>query len=65
MAGIPFAAVWTAVMFMLALAQLGPMPVLVPSVAWLYWSGQSGSGTVLLVWTIVVAPLEDLLSAPS
>ncbi len=60
-AGIPFAALWTAVMFMLALAQLGPMPVLVPSVAWLYWSGQSGSGTVLLVWTIVVAPLDNIL----
>ena len=60
-AGIPFAVLWTAVMFMLALAQLGPVLVLVPSVAWLFWTGQSGWGTFLLVWTVVVAPLDNIL----
>ena len=60
-AGIPFAAIWTAVMFMLALAQLGAVLVLLPSVAWLYWSGHSGSGTFLLVWMVVVAPLDNIL----
>src|SRR5262245_8201668 len=60
-AGIPFVAVWTAVMFILALAQLGPLLVLAPSVAWLYWSEHSGWGTFLLVWTIVVTPLDNVL----
>jgi predicted PurR-regulated permease PerM len=60
-AGVPFAAVWTAMMFMLALAQLGPVLILVPSVAWLFWSGQTGWGTFLLVWTVVVAPLDNIL----
>jgi predicted PurR-regulated permease PerM len=60
-AGIPFVAVWTAVMFMLALMQLGPFLVLAPSVAWLYWSGHSGWGTFLLVWTLVVTPLDSFL----
>jgi predicted PurR-regulated permease PerM len=60
-AGIPFTALWTAVMFMLALAQLGPVLVLVPSVAWLFWTGQSGWGTFLLVWTVVVTPLDNIL----
>ena len=53
-AGVPFAAVLTAVMFMLAIAQIGPLLVLGPSVAWLYWSGSTGWGTILLIWTLVL-----------
>jgi predicted PurR-regulated permease PerM len=60
-AGVPFTAVLTAVMFMLSLAQLGPLLVLVPAVAWLYWKGASGWGTFLLVWTIVVTPIDNVL----
>ncbi len=61
LAGVPFAAILTAVMFMLSLAQLGPMLVLIPAVAWLYLSGATGWGTFLLVWTIVVGPLDNIL----
>jgi len=61
LAGVPFAAVLTAVMFMLCIAQLGPLPVLVPVVIWLYWSGASGWGTCLLVWTVVVGSLDSIL----
>jgi len=61
LAGVPFAAVLTAIMFMLCIAQLGPLPVLVPVVIWLYWSGESGWGTFVLVWTIVVGSLDSIL----
>ncbi len=60
-AGVPFAAVLTAVMFMLGLAQLGPILVLVPAVCWLYWSANSGWGTFLLVWTLPVAAIDNFL----
>src|SRR4029077_7800938 len=50
--GIPYAAVLTAVIFILCIAQLGPILVLAPAVAWLYWSGEGAWGTALLVWTI-------------
>ncbi len=60
-AGVPFAAILTAVMFLLAIAQLGPLPVLLPAVIWLYWRGDSGWGTVLLGWTVVVTPLDNFL----
>ena len=59
--GIPFAAVLTAAMFMLAIAQIGAILVMIPSVAWLYWSGSTGWGTVLLVWTIVVGTMDNVL----
>jgi predicted PurR-regulated permease PerM len=60
-AGVPFAAILTAVMFMLAVAQIGPLLVLVPSVAWLYWSDRTGWGTFLLLWTLVVGTMDNFL----
>lgn len=61
MAGIPFAAVLTAVMFMLCIAQLGPVLVLVPAVAWLYWIDSTGWATFLLVWTLFVGTIDNVL----
>jgi predicted PurR-regulated permease PerM len=60
-AGIPFVAVWTIAMFMLSLAQLGPTLILVPAVIWLYMSGHSGWGTFLLVWSILIIPLDNIV----
>jgi predicted PurR-regulated permease PerM len=60
-AGIPFAAILTAAMFMLAIAQVGPLLVLLPSVVWLYWSGSTGWGTFLLIWTLVVGTMDNFL----
>lgn len=60
-AGVPMAAVLTALMFMLCIAQLGPILVLVPAVAWLYWTGDNVWGTVLLVWTLVVGTMDNAL----
>jgi predicted PurR-regulated permease PerM len=60
-ARIPFAAVLTAVMFMLAIAQVGPLLVLVPAVAWLYWSSSTGWGTFLLIWALVVGTMDNFL----
>ncbi len=59
--GVPFAAILTAVMFLLAIAQLGPLLVLAPAVVWLYWRGSSGWGTFLLVLTVVVVSLDNFL----
>jgi predicted PurR-regulated permease PerM len=59
--GIPFAAVLMALMFLLCIAQIGPLLVLVPAVAWLFWSGATTLGVVLLVWTVVVGTLDNVL----
>jgi len=59
--GVPAAAVLTAAMFMLCLAQLGPTPVLIPAVIWLYLTGQNLWGTVLLVWTVFIALADNIL----
>ena len=49
--GIPYAAILAAIIFVLCILQLGPILVLVPAVGWLYWSGDTLWGTVLLVWS--------------
>ena len=46
---------------MLAIAQIGPLLVLVPSVAWLYWTSGAGWGTFLLLWTLVVGTMDNFL----
>ncbi|MDC8786247.1 AI-2E family transporter YdiK [Roseateles koreensis] len=59
--GVPFAGLLGAVMFMSCLAQIGPVLVLAPAVAWLYWSGAHSAGTVLLVLTVVITSLDNFL----
>ena len=60
-AGVPHAALLAAVMFVLCIAQIGPMLVLVPAVIWLYWNGDAGWGTFLLVSTAVVGTMDNFL----
>lgn len=59
--GLPAAALLTAVMFILCIAQLGPVLVLIPAVIWLYYSGQTTWGTVLLVWSIFVGTVDNIV----
>jgi predicted PurR-regulated permease PerM len=60
-AGVPFAGVLTVAMLMFCLAQIGPLVVLVPAVAWLYWTGDNVWGTVLLIWSGIVGTLDNFL----
>lgn len=60
-AGVPFPAILTAIMFMLAVAQIGAVPVLAVAVGWLYWSDAIGWGTFLLVVTVIVGTLDNFL----
>lgn len=59
--GIPFAGLLAAVMLMLCIAQLGPGLVMFPAVIWVYWSGDTGWGTFLLIWSLIVVTLDNFL----
>jgi predicted PurR-regulated permease PerM len=59
--GVPAAALLTAVMAILCLAQLGPLLVLIPAVIWLYWSGQAAWGTVLVVFSAVAGTIDNVI----
>jgi len=60
-AGVPAVLLLTAAMFILCIAQLGPGLVLIPSVIWVFWSGQTAWGTALLVWSIFVGTFDNFL----
>jgi len=59
--GVPYATLFTVLMLLTCLVQLGPLLVLVPAIIWLYWSGDSTWGTVLLVWSVVVGTLDNVI----
>jgi len=60
-AGIPFAGLLTALILVLCIAQIGPLIVLLPAVAWLYWTGATGWATAFLVWSLGVGFIDNFL----
>lgn len=60
-AGVPFASLLSALMLMFCIAQIGPMLVLLPAVGWMYWTGDTGWATALLVWSLIVGTLDNFL----
>lgn len=59
--GVPFVGVLTSLMLMLCLAQLGPSPILVPAVLWMFWHGNTWQAVVLIVFTLIGVTLDNVL----
>jgi len=59
--GVPAAALLTAVMFVLCIAQVGPGLVLIPVVVWLFWKDQTLWGTIMVAWTVVVGTIDNFI----
>jgi predicted PurR-regulated permease PerM len=60
-AGVPAAGILTALMVMLCLAQLGPFLPMLAGVVWLFQNDMKLAAAVLLVWSVLVAMLDNLL----
>ena len=61
-AGVPFASLLSAVMLMLCIApRSGRCWFCLPAVGWMYWTGDTGWATFLLVWSLVVGSLDNFL----
>lgn len=61
LAGVPRAGLLLAIIFVLCIAQLGPLPVLIPAVVWLFWTDNIVWGSVLVVFTVIVAVADNVL----
>lgn len=61
LAGVPFAALLSGLALVLCLVQIGTLPVLVPAVIWVFWSGSTGWGIFLLIWSIIVGTADNVL----
>jgi predicted PurR-regulated permease PerM len=60
-AGVPFAALLTMLMFFFGVVQVGVVPVLACAVTWLYWNGVYGWATGLLIWTVFVGTIDNVV----
>jgi predicted PurR-regulated permease PerM len=60
-AGVPFAGLLSAVMLLLAVAQIGVVPVMLCAIGWLYWKDHTGVAAALLVWTVLVGTIDNVL----
>ncbi|OYY74240.1 MAG: hypothetical protein B7Y40_05760 [Gammaproteobacteria bacterium 28-57-27] len=60
-AGIPMAVLLTALIFLLCIAQIGAGLVMFAAVGWLFWSGDTGWGIFLLIWSIVVTTMDNFI----
>lgn len=60
-AGVPFAAILTAVMFILAVAQIGVIPVLLPATIWVYAKSGAIWGTAFLALSIFCGTFDNFL----
>jgi predicted PurR-regulated permease PerM len=60
-ASIPGAGLLAAVVLILSLAQLGPWLVMLPAVAWKFYSGDSLWGFVLLLFALVAGTIDNFL----
>ncbi|HTS91927.1 MAG TPA: AI-2E family transporter YdiK [Stellaceae bacterium] len=58
---VPFASILTAVTFMLCIAQIGPGPVMIPALIWMFSTQSPVWGSVLLVFTLVALTLDNVL----
>ncbi len=61
LAGVPFATLLTALMFMLCIAQVGPMPVLLGAAGWAFYDDHTGWAIFLVVWALVVGTMDNFL----
>ena len=61
LAGVPQAGLLAAIVFVLCIAQIGPILVVAPATIWLYSSGAAGRGTLLLVISVVALVMDNVL----
>jgi predicted PurR-regulated permease PerM len=61
LAGIPQAGVLSAVILLLCIAQLGPLLVMVPAAVWLFVTGATWPGIVVVVFAVMAVILDNLL----
>jgi predicted PurR-regulated permease PerM len=61
LASVPAAGLLTAGAFLCCLAQIGPGLIMAPAVIWKFYSGDAVWGTVLLVFALVAATIDNFI----
>jgi predicted PurR-regulated permease PerM len=59
--GVPHPGLLTAAIFVLCIAQLGPFPVLIPAMIWMFSNQPIGWALAFLVWSIPVGIMDNFV----
>jgi predicted PurR-regulated permease PerM len=59
--GVPFPVLLSLVMFVLAVAHVGPIPVLIPASIWVWARYGAGWGSALLAWTVLCIAVDKVV----
>src|SRR5215471_18540926 len=60
-AGVPGAALLSAVALMLCIAQIGPVLVMLPVTIWLFYNDHKLAGSLFLIWSLLVCSIDNFL----
>ncbi len=60
-AGVPLSGLLTVVAFVLAVAQIGALPVLLPAVLWLYFQDDTAWAIGLGIWSVIVLNIDNVV----
>lgn len=60
-AGVPFASVLIAVVFVLCIAQLGPLLVVLPTAFWVYSNHGGGAAAVFVAWGVACGVIDNFV----
>jgi predicted PurR-regulated permease PerM len=60
-ADVPMSGLLTVVTFVLAVAQIGALPVLLPAVFWLWWQDDTAWAVALGVWSVIVLNIDNVV----
>jgi len=60
--GVPATSILMALVFIICLAQVGPTPVLIPAVIWLFWKDQTAWAIALGVWTLFLGTIDNIIT---
>jgi predicted PurR-regulated permease PerM len=61
LAGVPFAPILAAITFIFCIAQIGPAPVMIPAVIWMFTGPSAVWASILLVFTLIAMTLDNFL----
>jgi predicted PurR-regulated permease PerM len=61
LAGVPFAPILAATAFLFCIAQVGPGPVMIPAVIWMFTGPSAVWAGILLAFTVVAMTLDNFL----
>ncbi|BGI50787.1 MAG: AI-2E family transporter YdiK [Arsenophonus endosymbiont of Ceratovacuna japonica] len=61
LADIPYTSILTVLIFICCIAQIGPLLIIVPYIIWLFWSGKTNYGVIMIIWGIIITIMDGIL----